>query len=153
MRHAFALADGTGRTYQPTQMAAHAAGAYQTRATGGVIKDDGLMPAIVARYLASTTAHTQLLVKLGVNDGIAIKRVGVHKQRQRFAHQRCQLLQSALGQIAAQAQHQVVDNAIAILHYGGAHLHVAAAQLDELQSITPCFNAANAAPFELTIDN
>ena len=79
MRHAFALADGTGRTYQAAQMAAHATTTHQARLAGFVIKDDGLMTAIAARYLASATAHAQFLIKLRVNNSVAIKRIGMQE--------------------------------------------------------------------------
>ena len=44
-----------------------------------------------------------------------------------------------------QTKNHVVDDAIAILHDGSAYLHVAATQLDELQRVAPCFDAADAA--------
>lgn len=40
---------------------------------------------------------------------------------------------------------QVIDDAVAILHDCGAHLKVAATQLDKLERVLPGLNAANTA--------
>ena len=46
-------------------------------------------------------------------------------------------------------QLQVIDDAITVLHHSGAHLQVAAAQLDELKRVSPGLNAADTAQFQV----
>ena len=50
-----------------------------------------------------------------------------------FAHQIGQVGDALLGHIVLQAKNHVVDDTVAVLHHGCAHLHVAAAKLDEFQ--------------------
>ena len=85
MSHAFRLPNSASRTYQTAEVATDAAATHQTRATGFAIKHNGLMAAIAARYRTSTAADAQLMVELRINDGVAIKRVGIQEQRQRLA--------------------------------------------------------------------
>ena len=145
----FGHADGTGRTDKAAEVTADALGAYQTGAAGLMIEDDGLMTAVATRNLAAATADTQLLVELRVDDRIAIQMVGLQEFRQLLANKFLQLADTTLSHIALQAEDKVVDEAIAVLHDGGTHLHIAAAQLDELQGITPRLDAADTAEFNL----
>ena len=77
MGDALRLTDGTSRTYQSAEMTANAAAANKTRATTVVVKDNGLVATIVARYLTTATAYAQLMVELRINNCIAIERVGI----------------------------------------------------------------------------
>ena len=64
--------------------------------------------------------------------------------RQQLPYQVFQFLYALLGHIVLQAGDEVVDNAVAELHHGRANLYVAAAKLDEFQSVSPGLNAAHA---------
>ena len=57
------------------------------------------------------------------------------------------MLDAARSHVMLHAQHKVIDDAVAVLHHGGTHLHVAATQLNELQSIVPSLYTAEAAQF------
>ena len=140
---------GTGRTYQTAEVASYTLGAYQTRTTGLMVEDNGLMATIATRYLAAATADTQLFIELWINNGVAVQMIRILELLQPLAHQLLQLCDAALGHIALQTQYQVVNDSIAVLHDGGTHLHVAATQLDEFQGVAPCLYAADAAQFRL----
>ena len=68
-------------------MAAHAAGANESRTPTVMVEDDGLVTAIVARHLTAAASHAQLMVELRIYDGIAIERVGLQEQWQRLANE------------------------------------------------------------------
>ena len=143
--NSFGDADGTGRTDEAAEVTADALGAYQTGTAGLFVEDDGLMAAIATRYLTAPATNTQISVNLRIDNGVAIKMVWIQELLQALAHQCLQLRDAALGHITLHTQYEVVDDAIAVLHDGSAHLHVAATQLDELQGVTPRLNAADAA--------
>ena len=124
---ALALTDGTSRTNQSAEVATHTLGAYQTRLTGLVVEDDGLMTAVVARHLTAPTTDAKGLVKLWIKDGVAVQMVGIHELWQLLAYELTEPGDSTLGHIALQTEYEVVDDAIAILHHGCAYLNVAAA--------------------------
>ena len=145
--NSFGHADGTGRTDETAKVTADALGAHQTGATGFVVKYDGLMAAIATGYLTAATTDAQLLVELRIDDGVTVQMAGIQELLQPLAHEFAQLRNTTLGHKALQAKDEVIDDAVAVLHHGGAHLHVAAAQLDELQGVAPRLNAANAAQF------
>ena len=75
--------------------------------------------------------------------------VGIQELLQALSHQLLQFSDTTLGHITLQTENEVINDAIAILHDGGAYLHVAAAQLDELQGVTPRLNATDTAEFKL----
>jgi len=77
MGDALRLPDGTGRTHEPAEMAAYAAGTDKARPATVTIEDDGLMTTITARHLTTATANAQLMIELRIDDCIAIKRVGL----------------------------------------------------------------------------
>ena len=108
-------------------MASDALGADDTRLAGVGIETDSLMTAIPAGDIASPAAHALLAVNLRIDDGLAVKVGGGDEIRQFFAYDFCQLGDATLGEIMLKAEDEVVDDAVAVLHHSGAHLHVAAA--------------------------
>ena len=82
--------DSTCRTHKATEMTAHTLGADESRLADLMesrcfiaylhfLEDDGLMTAVITRYLTTTAAYAQLLVELGVDDGVAIQIVGLQE--------------------------------------------------------------------------
>ena len=85
MSHAFRLPNSAGRTHQAAEVAANAAGADKARTATLVVEDNSLVTTVATRYLTTAAADAQLMVELRINDGVAIKRVGIQEQRQRLA--------------------------------------------------------------------
>ena len=108
-------------------MTAYALGANETGKAGVVVEDDGLMTTVAARYFATSAADAQLLVELRVDNGVTIQMVRIQELRLQLTHQLLQVTDATLGHITLQAEDEVVDDAVAILHDGGAYLYVAAA--------------------------
>ena len=85
MSHAFRLPNSAGRTYQTAEVATYTTATHQTRATGFAIKHNGLVTTVATRHLTTAAADAQLMVEPRINDGVAIKRVGIQEQRLRLA--------------------------------------------------------------------
>ena len=126
-------------------MTAHTFCAHQLGTARLVVEDDGLMSAVVARYLTASATETLLLVELGIDDGGAVQIVWVEELRYLLAYQCLQVADAALGHIATESEDKVFDDTITILHDSGTNLYVAAAELDKFQRIAPCFNTTDAA--------
>ena len=62
------------------------------------------------------------------------------------------MLDAAFLHVGLHTQNEVIDNAVAILHHGGAHLYVSTTQLDELQRIAPCLDSSDTAILYLLHD-
>ena len=62
-------------------MAPHAFAADESRSARFGIEHDGLMTTIATRHLTTTATYTQLLIKLGVDNGVAVKIIGFGKIR------------------------------------------------------------------------
>jgi hypothetical protein len=62
-------------------MAPHAFAADESRSARFGIKHDGLMTTIATRHLTTTATYTQLLIELGVDDGVAVEIIGLDKIR------------------------------------------------------------------------
>ena len=129
-------------------MTTHTLGAYDARLTGGGVEDDGLMTTIATGGLTTSAAHTNLTIDLGIDDGLTVEVGGHYEGIDSLANQVGKMTDTPLDHIALKTQFQVVDDAIAILHDSGAHLDIAAAQLDELQGVAPRLDAANAAELD-----
>ena len=129
-------------------MAADALGANDAGASCLCIEGDGLMTAVLARYVAAATADAAVEVNLREDDGVAVEVGGGDDARQRLADEGFDGCYAALGEIVLETEDEVVDDAVAVLHDSGTHLHVAAAQLDELQCVAPGLDASDAAQFD-----
>ena len=125
-------------------MAANATLSIEMRLTQVDIEGDGLMAAVLTRGIAAAAADAFLTVEGGIHDSVAVKVSGGVEIRQLLAYQIRQVLDAAFSHIVLQPQHEVIDDAVTVLHHGSAHLHVAAAQLDELQGVAPCLDATDA---------
>ena len=145
----FGHADGSRGADQSAEVTADALSADDAGLTGFRVEGDSLMAAIHARNEAAATADALLAVYLREDDGFAVQMVGVQELRQLLAHQLLQMREAALGHVALEAEDEVVDDAVAVLHDGGAYLYVAAAQLDELKCVAPRLDTADAAKFRL----
>ena len=110
-----------------------------------LIKDNSLMTTVVARQLAASATHTQFLIELRIDDGITVQIVRFQELLQTLTYEVVELGDAALRHIASQAEYEVVDDAVSVLHHSGTHLYVVAPQLDELQGVAPHLDAANAA--------
>ena len=130
-------------------MTAYAFRADDTGLAGVVVEGDGLMTAVHARDVAAAAADALVTVNLREDDGLAVEVSGSNEVRQLLADEGIERGQPPLCEIVLQAECEVVDDAVAVLHDGGAHLHVATAQLDELQRVAPRLDAADAAQFHL----
>ena len=146
---AFGSSDGSRRTYESAEMAANAFGSDKPWAAGFVIEYYGLMTTVIARHLTASASNAQFRVKLGIDDGLAVQVIGVQEFWYLFAYKLAELRDAALNHVSLESENEVVGNAIAILHDGSTHLHVAAPQLDKLQGITPRLDTADAAQFNL----
>ena len=140
-------ADSACGTDQPTEMAADTLRAHNAGPTRGVIEKDGLMAAVAARYLATPATHTLFVVYFRIDKGLAVQVGRLHKRRQLFSHQVGHARHSPLGHIVLKAQHEVVNDAISILHHSRAYLHIVAAQLDEFKRVPPRLDTTYAAQF------
>ena len=75
LHNAFGHANSSCRTDETTEVTAYALRADQTGTAGLVIEYNGLMAAVATGYLTASTADTQLLVELRIDDGVAIQMV------------------------------------------------------------------------------
>ena len=106
------------------------------------------MTAVLTRHEAAATADAPVAVYLRIDDGVAVEVGGGDNAGQCLADEGFHGCQAALGEIVLKADDKVVDDAVAILHDSSTNLHVAAAQLDELQCVAPGLDAADAAQFD-----
>ena len=68
----FRHGDGSGRTDESAEVTSYALAAHKSwRATDGV-ELKGLVPTITTRHNATATAHTCILIELGIDDSVAI---------------------------------------------------------------------------------
>ena len=125
-------------------MATHAILADEVGLAGLAVEVDGLVAAVLARDEAAAAADALLAVELRIHHRVAVQVGGQHKRGQLLAHELVQPLDATLLHVGLHAFDEVVDDAIAILHDGRANLHVAAAQLNELQRVAPRLDAADA---------
>ncbi len=138
-------ANRSGRTDKAAQVAAYALCANDIRLARFVIKTDSLMSAIPTRRVAPAAAYALRAVNLWQNNGLAVQFVRRYEPAEFLAHYCVKTAYSAHTHVMLQARYQVVDDAVAVLHYGRANLHVTAAQLNVFQGIAPRLNSANAA--------
>ena len=127
-------------------MAAHALGAHEV-GLAVVAEGDGLVAAVHTGDVAPAAADALVAVEDGEDYSIAVQVVGRNKVGQLLAHERRQLGDATAGHVVLKTQLEVIDDAIAVLHHGGAYLQVAAAQLDKLKRVSPGLNAADTAQF------
>ena len=113
---------------------------------------DCLMSTVHARRVATSTTNATVAVNLGEYDGLAVQIGGGDEAWQFFAHEVGQLADAAFLHVVLKSQYQVVNYSVAILHDGSTYLHVAAAQLNELQRIAPCLDAAYSAELDVFHD-
>ena len=137
---------------QAAQMAAYTFGSYYLGLAGVGIKTDSLMTAVIAGYVAASAAYALFTVNLGIYQSVAVQAGGQDKCRQLLANQFIQTVYTAFCHVGLHTQNQVIDYAVAVLHHGSAYLNTAAAQLDELQGITPGLYTAYAAILHFTHD-
>ena len=107
------------------------------------------MSAIHTGDIAASAADTVLVVKDGIDDRVAVHFAGPDEIGQLFTHQVGKTGDLAACHVIPQSQSQVVNDAVAILHHGSAHLQVTATQLNELQRIAPCLNATDTTQFHI----
>ena len=127
-------------------MAAYALGAHEM-GLAVVAEGDGLVTAVHAGNVAPAAADTFLTVEDGEDDGVTVQVVGCNKAGKPFTHQGGEFGDASARHIVLKTQLEVIDNAITVLHNGGAHLQVAATQLDELKRVLPGLNATDTAQF------
>jgi hypothetical protein len=137
-------ADGSSGADQSAEMTTYTLGADNTGLTSCSFENDGLMTAVVAGNQATATADTLIVIYLRIDNRVTIQMVGIHKRRQRLTHKFLEFTYATLGHIALNTEQQVIDDTIAILHYGGTQLHIATAQLNKLQCIAPRLDATDA---------
>ena len=125
-------------------MTADALSADDTRLAGVTVEDNGLMSTIATRHLAASATDAALAIYLGVDDGIAIELAGLCEHGNPLADEVNKVVNAPFRHVAAKAENEVIDDAVAVLHDGGTHLYVTASELDELQCVAPCLNATNA---------
>ena len=73
------------------------------------------------RCIAAAAADTFLPVHLGIDNRVAVQVMRQVELGQEFSHQIGQIANAAPSHIVLQAQDHVVNDAVAILHHGGAH--------------------------------
>ena len=139
-------ADGAGGADEAAQVAADALGAHEV-GLAVVAEGDGLVTTVHAGNVAPAAADALLAVKDGVDNGVAVQVVGRNKAGKPFTHQGGEFGDASARHIVLKTQLEVIDNAITVLHHGGAHLQVAATQLDELKRVLPGLNATDTAQF------
>ena len=124
-------------------MTSHTLAADETWLACLGVKDDSLMTAVLTRDMAAAATDALLMVDLGIDDGIPVEVGGVLEIGQLLTHKVFQMLYAAFCHVSLHAQHQVIYNAIAILHDGCTDLHVAATKLDKLQSVSPGLDSSD----------
>ena len=139
-------ADGAGGADEAAQVTAHALGAHKV-GLAVFAEGDGLVAAIHAGDVASAAADALVGVEDGKDDGVTVQVVGRNKAGKPLTYKGREFGDASARHIVLQTQLEVIDDAIAVLHHGGAYLQVAAAQLDELKRVSPGFDAANTAQF------
>ena len=127
-------------------MAAHALAAHEV-GLAVVAEGDGLVAAVHAGDIAPAAADALVGVEDGKDDGVTVQVVGRNKAGKPLTHQGREFGDAAAGHVVLQTQLEVIDDAIAVLHHGGAYLQVAATQLDELKRVSPGLDAADTAQF------
>ena len=138
-------ANGSRGADQAAEVAADALGADEARLSGVAVEDDGLVAAIHAGGVAAPAAHALVAVDLRIDNGFAVEVGGCDEVRHFLSYEVGQAGDAALLHIVLHAEREVVDDAVAVLHHGGAYLYVATAKLDELQGVAPGLNASDAA--------
>ncbi len=141
-------ADGAGGAYEAAQVAADALATHEM-GFPIVTEGDGLVAAVHTGNIAPATTDAILSVEDGEYYGIAVQVVGRNKGGKPLTHQGGEFGDASARHVVLKTQLEVIDDAVAILHHGGAHLQVAAAQLDELKRVSPGFNAADTAQFQV----
>ena len=125
-------------------MTADALGADNLRLARFGVESNGLMAAILTRDITPTAADAAFMVYLREHFGVAVEVRRQYKVGQLLGHKIVQMADSPLFHVGLQAQYEVIDDAVAVLHDGGTHLNIAASQLDELQRVAPSLNAPDA---------
>ena len=125
LNNSFRHADGPCRTNKPAEVTAYALRAYQPGTACLSVEDYGLVSAVTTRQLTTSATYTHFLVELRIDDGRTVQVVRIQELRQLLAYQLLQVLNTTLLHVALQSEYKVVNDAIAILHDGGTHLHVA----------------------------
>ena len=138
--HAFGGGDGTGGADEAAEVAAYAACADNLRLAQIIrllrflrwrvifLRDetDGLVTAVLARDIAPAATDTFLAVNLGEDHRLTVEVGGHGEVRQFLAHKVFHTTDTALSHIVLQACGEVIDDTVAVLHDGGAYLHIAA---------------------------
>ena len=114
---------------------------------------DSLVSAVLAGDKATSATDTFLAVNLGEDHRLAVEVVRKNNIRKLFAYEFLQFRYSAFRHIVLQAEDQVIDDAVTVLHDGGADLHIAATELDELQRIAPGLDAAYTTYIHVLLDS
>ena len=143
---AFRDADSTGGADEAAQVAAHTLGAHEM-GLAVIAEGDGLVSTVHTRNIAPATADAFVGVEDGEDYSIAVQVVGRNKAGKPLSHQGGEFGNASASHVVLKTQLQVIDDAITVLHHSGAHLQVAAAQLDELKRVLPGLNATDTAQF------
>ena len=76
-----AHANSTCRADEAAEVTAHALGSHQTGTARQTVEDDGLVASVTTRHLAASATHTEILVELRIDDGVAVETVGLEERR------------------------------------------------------------------------
>lgn len=110
------------------------------------------MAAIGTGNYAAAAANALGCVKAWINHRCAVKVMREVELGQKFSYKVFQFGYAPFGHIILQTQNHVINDAVSVLHYCCADLHVVTAQLDEFQSVTPGLDAAYAAELDILED-
>ncbi len=110
----------------------------------GAVKMNALVRAIPAGDVAKIAADALLLVDAGDDLVIQVQVLPVGDAGERKAAKILDAVEALGAHPVFQPLGHVFDDAIAVVHDRGAHLHGAAAEQDELRRIAPVCNASNA---------
>ena len=111
------------------------------------IKGDGLMTAVHAGSVTAPTTNAAFPDYLRKDNSVAVEVGGRDEIGQFLANDGFERGESSFRHVVLESEDEVVDDAIAVLHNGGAYLDISATKLNELQSVTPCLNATESAQF------
>lgn len=129
--YTFGKADSAGGADEAAKMASDTFGAEDARLAVR-IKTDCLVAAVHTRDIASPATDTLLAVNHRINHRLAVEVRGQNDIRQFLAYKFFQLRNAAGSHVMLQPQGQIINDPVAVLHHGGADLHVSATELDEL---------------------
>ena len=116
------------------------------------LEADGLVSTVLAGDITPSAADTFVTVNLGEDHGLAVE-VGWHDDiLELFADEFLEFDDAAFCHIVLQAEDEVVDDAVTVLHDSGADLNVTATELDKFQCVAPSLDASYTAYIHVLFD-